>query len=64
MRPVQPVPAVLVVDDTPSIRELLIHTLAGLVPLAQGRSLHFARDTRSMHTAPFRLMLRDARFSP
>jgi two-component system chemotaxis response regulator CheY len=32
MRPVQPLPAVLVVDDTPSIRELLIHTLAGLVP--------------------------------
>jgi hypothetical protein len=32
MRPVQPLPAVLVVDDTPSIRELLIHTLHDLVP--------------------------------
>jgi len=32
MRPVQPLPAVLVVDDTPSIRELLIHTLQNLVP--------------------------------
>jgi CheY-like chemotaxis protein len=32
MRPVQPLPAVLVVDDTPSIRELLIHTLLNLVP--------------------------------
>jgi response regulator RpfG family c-di-GMP phosphodiesterase len=28
----QPVPALLVVDDTPSIRELLIHTLRSLVP--------------------------------
>ena len=32
MRPVQPFPVVLVVDDTPSIRELLIHTLHDLVP--------------------------------
>jgi two-component system, response regulator, stage 0 sporulation protein F len=32
MRPAQPLPAVLVVDDTPSIRQLLIHTLEGRVP--------------------------------
>src|SRR5215213_3595030 len=31
MRPVQSFPAVLVVDDTPSIRELLIHTLHDLI---------------------------------
>src|SRR6266540_137026 len=31
-RQCQPVPALLVVDDTPSIRELLIHTLRSLVP--------------------------------
>lgn len=28
----QPVPALLVVDDTPSIRKPLIHTLRSLVP--------------------------------
>lgn len=32
MRQSQPRPALLVVDDTPSIRELLIHTLRCLVP--------------------------------
>jgi CheY-like chemotaxis protein len=32
MRQSQPVPVILVVDDTPSIRELLIHTLRSLVP--------------------------------
>ena|SRR5215216_1334292 len=32
MRSAQPSPAVLVVDDTTSIRELLIHTLQDLVP--------------------------------
>jgi DNA-binding NtrC family response regulator len=32
MRTVQPVPAVLVVDDTPSIQHLLIHTLRDLMP--------------------------------
>ncbi len=32
MRPQQSFPTVLVVDDTPSIRELLIHTLRSLVP--------------------------------
>jgi DNA-binding response OmpR family regulator len=32
MRQSQPVPALLVVDDTSSIRELLIHTLRHLVP--------------------------------
>ena len=32
MRQSQPSPAVLVVDDTLSIRELLIHTLRSLVP--------------------------------
>jgi CheY-like chemotaxis protein len=32
MRQSQPLPALLVVDDTPSIRELLIHTLRSLVP--------------------------------
>ena len=32
MRSVQPLPVVLVVDDTTSIRELLIHTLQDLVP--------------------------------
>ena len=32
MRQSQLPPAVLVVDDTPSIRELLMHTLRSLVP--------------------------------
>jgi putative two-component system response regulator len=32
MRSVQPVPTVLVVDDTPSIQQLLIHTLRDIVP--------------------------------
>ena len=32
MRQAQPLPAVLVVDDTPSIRQLLIHTLHDRVP--------------------------------
>jgi CheY-like chemotaxis protein len=32
VRQSQPVPALLVVDDTASIRELLIHTLRSLVP--------------------------------
>ena len=32
MRQAQPLPAVLIVDDTPSIRELLIHMLHNLVP--------------------------------
>ena len=32
MRPGKPLPALLIVDDTPSIRELLIHTLRSLVP--------------------------------
>ena len=32
MRQAQPLPAVLVVDDTPSIRQLLIHTLHDHVP--------------------------------
>ncbi|HEU5103724.1 MAG TPA: response regulator [Roseiflexaceae bacterium] len=32
MRSVQPLPAVLVVDDTPSIQQLLLHTLRDLVP--------------------------------
>lgn len=34
MRQSQPVPALVVVDDTPSIRELLIRTLRSLVPYA------------------------------
>jgi CheY-like chemotaxis protein len=34
MRQRQPVPALLVVDDTMSIRELLMHTLRSLVPYA------------------------------
>src|SRR5689334_12725331 len=32
MRSGQPLPALLVVDDTPSIRELLTHSLQNLVP--------------------------------
>jgi CheY-like chemotaxis protein len=32
MRQSQPSPALLVVDDTMSIRELLMHTLRSLVP--------------------------------
>jgi DNA-binding NtrC family response regulator len=32
MRPAQSLPAVLVVDDTPSIQQLLMHTLRELVP--------------------------------
>jgi hypothetical protein len=44
MRPVQPLPAVLAVDETPSIRELLIHTLHDLVPYAVRVSRHSRRS--------------------
>jgi two-component system, response regulator, stage 0 sporulation protein F len=59
MRPVQPLPAVLVVDDTPSIRELLIHTLRDLVPYEVVAVTHAAGALAVLAARPVPLVITD-----
>lgn len=59
MRQSQPVPALLVVDDTPSIRELLIHTLRSLVPYAVIAVTDATAALAVLDTRPIPLLITD-----
>lgn len=59
MRSVQPVPAVLVVDDTPSIQDLLIHTLRDLVPYEVVAATDAAAALALLAARPVPLLITD-----
>ena len=55
----QPVPALLVVDDTASIRELLIHTLRSLVPYEIIAVTDATAALAVLHARPVPLLITD-----
>jgi two-component system response regulator (stage 0 sporulation protein F) len=63
IRPVQPFPLVLVVDDTPSIRELLIHALHDLVPYAIVAVIDAAAALAVLAARPVPLLITDYHLS-